>query len=90
MEVRIVISVTGLVLTREHRGFGYVVLSDGIEILVCEDTLISMSKEKELSGAYIREENYNGEEHIFIDFDEEVTENLLYDDEALQKYGAIK
>ncbi|MNW17437.1 hypothetical protein D3C71_2166230 [compost metagenome] len=59
-------------------------------MLVSEDTLISMSKEKEINGAYIREENYNGEEHIFIDLDEEVTENLLYDEEAVQKYGAIK
>ncbi|HZG17553.1 MAG TPA: DUF3892 domain-containing protein [Candidatus Bathyarchaeia archaeon] len=83
------ITVTALVLTRERKGFGFVIVKDGVEMLVSQSTLISMAEDTEINGAYVRKENDNGDEHIFVDLDEEVTENLLYEDEALQKYKVI-
>lgn len=79
----------GIVLTEEHSLAGFIVKDFFRKRIYSKETIAKKSERIKIKNGYVRKEKIDGVEHIFVDLDEGVTENVLSPEEAVRKYGQI-
>ena len=83
------IEIQGIVLGEEYKLIGFMVNDNGKSCVLTKETIAKKSEEQEIKNGYVRKELLDEKEHIFVDLDEEVTENVVSQEEAIRKYGVI-
>lgn len=84
------ITISGLVLTDEHILVGFIAKKRFATYFVSKETIAKESEKHKIKGGYVRKEFIDGKEHIFVDLDEEITENLISEVNAIKKYGHLR
>lgn len=83
------IEIIGIVLTEEHILEGFIVKDFWRKRIYSKSTIARKSEKHKIKNGYVRKELLDGIEHIFVDLDEDVTENVLTKEEATRRYGEI-
>jgi len=84
-----VIDIKGLVIEKDYNLIGFIVNYNGNMCILTKKTIAIKSKKHKIKNGNIRKETLNGDEFIYVDVDDEVIENVLTEEEAIEKYGAI-
>jgi len=83
------IEILGIVLNEDNYLEGFIVKEIWRKRVYSKETIAKKSEKHKIKNGYVRKEKLDGIEHIFVDLDEEITENVLSKEEAIRKYGDI-